>query len=199
MPNSGTPDVYSSGSTDGAPSTCTDAGPPERMIAFGFMACISANDIVRGTISEYTCASRTRRAISWAYCAPKSTTSTACSGVDVTTDPNGGIRQRRGDNSVPHADALRALQAFALGEQCRGHHDLGLLEFLHRFIAAGRHRRAQRAEEIHASVVLVGRADEDLAHGTSRLRLHSSPAGQGGMERGHAPVVATTGRFDSRG
>ena len=29
-----------------------------------------------GTISEYTCASRTRRAISWAYWAPKSTTRT---------------------------------------------------------------------------------------------------------------------------
>ena len=29
---------------------------------------------VPGTISENTCASRTRRAISWAYCAPKSRT-----------------------------------------------------------------------------------------------------------------------------
>ena len=32
-----------------------------------------------GTISEYTASSRTRRAISWAYWAPKSTTRTACS------------------------------------------------------------------------------------------------------------------------
>ncbi len=32
--------------------------------------------MVEGTISLYTRASRTRRAMSWAYCAPKSTTRT---------------------------------------------------------------------------------------------------------------------------
>jgi len=46
------------------------------MMAFGSLASISATGIVRGTISEYTCASRTRRAMSCAYCAPKSTTRT---------------------------------------------------------------------------------------------------------------------------
>src|SRR5215207_3477748 len=46
------------------------------MIAFGFRASISATGRVCGTISEYTPSSRTRRAISWAYCAPKSTTRT---------------------------------------------------------------------------------------------------------------------------
>ena len=38
-------------SNTGAPSTCTDAGPPERMIAFGLRASISAAGIVRETIS----------------------------------------------------------------------------------------------------------------------------------------------------
>ena len=52
------------------------AGPPERTIAAGSRASSSATLAVCGTISEYTCASRTRRAISCAYCAPKSTTST---------------------------------------------------------------------------------------------------------------------------
>ena len=44
-----------------------------------------------GTISEYTASSRTRRAISWAYWAPKSTTSTACScaGGAVSGDVGG--------------------------------------------------------------------------------------------------------------
>jgi hypothetical protein len=37
------------------------------MIAAGLRASISAAGIVCGTISEYTFASRTRRAISWAY------------------------------------------------------------------------------------------------------------------------------------
>src|SRR5947207_13608025 len=46
------------------------------MIAFGRLASISATGMVDGTISEYTWHSRTRRAISCAYCAPKSTTRT---------------------------------------------------------------------------------------------------------------------------
>src|SRR6478752_6038110 len=105
MPNSGTPEVYSSGSTDGAPSTCTDAGPPERMIAFGFIAAISANDIVRGTISEYTCASRTRRAISCAYCAPRSTTRTGRGSLMLGTLP--AFSQHPEDDVEPAGTALR--------------------------------------------------------------------------------------------
>src|ERR1700712_1792582 len=46
------------------------------MIAAGDLASMSFADIDDGTISEYTAASRTRRAISWAYWAPKSTTRT---------------------------------------------------------------------------------------------------------------------------
>src|SRR5688500_16523123 len=60
----------------GAPSWWTDFGPPEKITPTGFLAAISSAVIVYGTISEYTCASRTRRAMSWAYCAPKSTTRT---------------------------------------------------------------------------------------------------------------------------
>ena len=73
------------------PSAYTDDGPPDRMIAAGSLAeQVARRDAVCGTISEYTLASRTRRAISCAYCAPKSTTRTgrwvvaAGSGVCVT-------------------------------------------------------------------------------------------------------------------
>ena len=45
----------------------TDCGPPERMIAVGRLARMSATLAVCGMISEKTRASRTRRAISWAY------------------------------------------------------------------------------------------------------------------------------------
>ena len=43
---------------------------------------------------------------------------------------------------------------------CRpgGDHDLGLLELLDRLVAGGRHRRAERTEEVEAAVVLVRRA-----------------------------------------
>ena len=76
MPKVGTPASKSDGSTLGAPSAYTDDGPPERISATGRRASISSTGIVWGTISLYTRASRTRRAISWAYCAPKSTTRT---------------------------------------------------------------------------------------------------------------------------
>src|SRR5690242_12951843 len=81
----------------GAPSAYTDEGPPERMIAAGRLASISATGMVDGTISLYTRASRTRRAMSWAYWAPKSTTSTvsgagggAGEGTEATGRPFGG-------------------------------------------------------------------------------------------------------------
>ena len=52
-----------------------------------------------GTISEYTASSRTRRAMSWAYWAPKSTTSTACScsgsGVGRSATSVQGLDRRR--------------------------------------------------------------------------------------------------------
>src|SRR3954452_24332564 len=53
------------------------------MIAFGRLASMSAIGIVDGTISLKTRHSRTRRAISWAYWAPKSTTRTVSKGSAV--------------------------------------------------------------------------------------------------------------------
>src|SRR5438477_3070984 len=186
MPSTGTPASYSAASIDGASSTCTDAGPPERMIPFGRRASISSKGIVRGTISEYTCASRTRRAISCAYCAPKSTTRTV-SNASVTTGA-----------SVPHADALRALQGLALGADGGGHHHLGLLELLDGLVPARGHRGAQGAEQVEPAVVLVGRAHEHLAQRAPRLGAYPCAARERGMERGHAPVVAAPGRLVRR-
>ena len=51
MPNVGTPASNSAGSTCGAPSAYTDDGPPDRIIAAGRRARISATGIVDGTIS----------------------------------------------------------------------------------------------------------------------------------------------------
>ena len=70
MPNTGTPAPSRVGSSDGAPSAYTLDGPPERMTALGSLASMSATGIVCGTTSLNTRASRTRRAMSWAYCAP---------------------------------------------------------------------------------------------------------------------------------
>src|SRR5881227_1878059 len=142
MPRTGTSPWYTASSIVGAPSTCTDFGPPLKMMPLGLRASMSAIGMSRGTISEYTCASRTRRAISCAYCAPKSTTSTVSNGGASTLA------------LATHADALAALEALALGLQRGGHHDLGLLELLDRLVAGGGHRRAQGAEEVEGAVVL---------------------------------------------
>jgi hypothetical protein len=52
------------GSKLGAPSSVTELGPPERMIAVGFHSRIHSSERVGGWISEKTRASRTRRAMS---------------------------------------------------------------------------------------------------------------------------------------
>src|ERR1700683_5044830 len=111
--------------------------------------------------------------MSWAYWAPKSTTRTV-SGVSATTKvESAGRATGTGRGSVPHPHSLRALQCFALGLQGRGHHHLGLLEFLDRLVAARGHGRAQRAEEVHAPVVLVGGPEEDLGERPPYRRPHA--------------------------
>ena len=89
MPSTGTPARSRSAppGSGGAPGAYTEAGPPDRMMAAGFLARISAAGMVLGTISEYTWHSRTRRAISWAYWAPKSTTRTVSKSVLGCTVP----------------------------------------------------------------------------------------------------------------
>src|SRR5213075_940909 len=76
MPSVGTPVSNSPVATCGASSVYTDEGPPERITALGLSAAISAAVAVDGTISLKTLHSRTRRAMSCAYCAPQSTTTT---------------------------------------------------------------------------------------------------------------------------
>jgi hypothetical protein len=60
------------GSTLGAPSSYTLAGPPERMTPTTFRARSSAGVTSCAKISQYTRDSRTRRAMSCVYCEPKS-------------------------------------------------------------------------------------------------------------------------------
>src|SRR4051812_33374373 len=65
------------------------------MIAAGSRSSIAATGMVWGTISEYTRASRTRRAMSWAYWAPKSTTRTRSWSVVTGHPTQRGPRPRR--------------------------------------------------------------------------------------------------------
>ena len=77
-------------------------GPPDRISADGRRAATSAAVIRFGTISEKTCSSRTRRAISWAYWAPKSTTRTGPAGI-------GGVGGQRLDRKPPLVEPVGML------------------------------------------------------------------------------------------
>src|SRR5215470_4645408 len=110
----GTPASNNPSGAGGAPGAYTDAGPPDRMMAFGRRASISAVRIVCGTISEYTWHSRTRRAISCAYWAPKSTTRTV-SGVSATRPPSSaGERTEPPFRKSPGRASLVGLLAWLL-------------------------------------------------------------------------------------
>ena len=110
--------VVDPASIDGAPSTCTDAGPPERMIPFGRLASISASGIVRGTISRVD--------VRLAH-APGDQLRVLRPEVDDEDGVDWGASTR---HLSTHADALAALEGLALGLQRRGDHHLGLLELL---------------------------------------------------------------------
>src|SRR5262245_61739903 len=76
MPSTGTLAVKIAGSADGASPSMTDAGPPDRMMPRGAnFSRVALSTDWKGWISQYTPASRTRRAINWVTWEPKSTIS----------------------------------------------------------------------------------------------------------------------------
>src|SRR5689334_9304069 len=96
MPRTGTPAPNKPAGAGGAPSAYTEAGPPDKITAFGLRARICADGVLAGTISECTWHSLTRRAISCAYWAPKSTTTTvSCSAAGCTVPPSAGTSHAR--------------------------------------------------------------------------------------------------------
>src|SRR5438132_8459769 len=127
----------------GASSAYTEAGPPERMSACGRRARTCCAVIVCGTSSEYTRASRTRRAINCAYCPPRSTTSTGRSS---------GGRSGIGRISAPVIRRLlrdRDVVRVRLTEAGGGDpHELGPFHVLDRRGAAVAHRLPQPTDQL---------------------------------------------------
>src|SRR5215469_16226603 len=72
MPSTGTPSANTAAGALGGFASVTDSGPPERMMPRGAKARTAASLVSHGCISQYTPSSRTRRAMSCVYCAPKS-------------------------------------------------------------------------------------------------------------------------------
>src|SRR4051794_33942200 len=90
------------------------------MIAFGRFASMSASGIVDGTISEKTRHSRTRRAISCAYCAPKSTTRTVSKPSGLLVTMRRAYRARPAEAATPSRSAHVHATAVVRGHRrCR--------------------------------------------------------------------------------
>src|SRR3954468_6239632 len=225
MPSTGMPSSSSSVRSRGASGAYTDAGPPDRISPRGERRLISSRSTVCGSSSLKTPHSRTRRAISCEYWTPQSRTSTSSwriapapaagsrgvtsvSGKYLLPDERGlgepaavflhrgGRPRRRGGRLAgAHADRLSRLELLALRLERRRDHDLGAVERGDVLVAAGGHRRAQRAHQVERAVVLVRGAEQDLLERAVLRRLHARAARQRRVERGHAPVEAAAGRL----
>jgi len=73
MPITGTPLSKITSGARGLPSSSTEAGEPDRITPLGAIRAKASAAALNGTISLYTPASRTRRAISCVTWLPKST------------------------------------------------------------------------------------------------------------------------------
>src|SRR5580765_6988659 len=141
MPSVGIPSRNSDGSTCGAPSAYTDAGPPERISAAGLRATTSAGETRCETSSEYTRATRTRRAISCEYWPPRSTTRTGRSSGSASARGSATIVRRvLRDRDVVR---VRLVQARA-GDP----HEARRLQRLDRRRAAVAHRLTEAADDL---------------------------------------------------
>lgn len=81
------------------------------MIACGLRAASSLQGVSCGTISQYALSSRTRRAINWLYCAPKSKTRTVAGGTAPIFEAQEADACRRNRPGVTVAQLNRADRA----------------------------------------------------------------------------------------
>src|SRR6266849_2756212 len=109
--------------------------------------CFSSDHgVVPGTSSQYTLASRTRRAISWLNCDPKSRTSTVCSRGPPLSSSRAAAAVML-SSALPHAHVLGLLEHLALGGDRRRDDHLHMLELGDVVGATNAERRAQRPGE----------------------------------------------------
>src|ERR1700742_693031 len=202
MPSIGTSRSSSWVGKAGAPSSYTEAGPPESTSAFGLRARIRSMSAFAGSSSANTPHSRIRRAISCEYCPPKSRTSTSSTARGSGSSPPGstiscssalaatpsviadGDSRGHGRSPVrPHPDALLVLELLALAHQRRRDHHLGPLEGADVLVSTGGHRGFQRPHQVEGAVVLLRRAEQDLLHRPVLLGRDAGAAGQRRVER----------------
>src|SRR5919201_3030052 len=143
MPSVGMPSSNKPGSTRGARPAYTDAGPPLKISACGLRARTWSAATPWPMSSEYTRHSRTRRAISCAYCPPRSSTSTgrssgARAGSGRTLAPI--VRRLLRDRDVVRMTLTQARRRYA--------DELRVLHVLDRRGAAVAHGLAKASDEL---------------------------------------------------
>src|SRR3954447_8561499 len=197
MPSVGTPRSKSAGSTYGAPSAYTDAGPPLRISACGFRARTCSGVTVCGTSSEKTRHSRTRRAISCEYCPPRSTTRTGrSSGL-----ASGSCRTSASAPIVRRLLRDRHVVRMRLPQAGRGDpNELRVVQLLDRRRAAIPHRLPQSPDELvqdrrerslvrNASLDSLRHELVDVLDVTLEVPVLRERARPHGAERAHAAVL----------
>src|ERR1700688_4044671 len=137
----------------------------------------SDQGVVPGTSSQYTLAWRTRRAISWLNCDPKSRTRIVC----CRKPPFAASRSWAAaavmlSSALSHAHVLGLLEDLAFGGDRRRDHHLHVLELGDVASAADTEGGAQRPSEVLASVVDPRRAQQDLAQGGLGANVNASTA-----------------------
>src|SRR2546423_2429603 len=195
MPSVGIPSSNRLGSTRGASSAYTDAGPPLRISACGLRARTCDAVTPWPTSSEYTRQSRTRRAISCAYWPPRSSTRTgrssgARSGSERTSAPivRRLLRHR-------HVVGMTLAQA-----RSRDTDELRALHLVDRRRAAVPHRLAQAADELvedarqralvrHPPLDPLGNELLDVLDVPLEVAVAGRAAGAHRTERAHAAVL----------
>src|SRR4030088_451583 len=196
MPSVGIPSSKMPGSTCGASSAYTDAGPPLKMIAYGLRARTASGEIVWPTSSEYTRHSRTRRAISCEYCPPKSITSTGRSStVGKGTTFDGSAAIVRGLFRNRHVVRMRFAQP-----RRRDSHEARALHLVDRRRSAVAHRLPQAADELmqyrrqrslvrNAPLDPLGDELVDILDVTLEVPVLRERAGLHRADRAHAAVL----------
>src|SRR6516225_1470945 len=91
MPSTGTPSSNTAAGARGGSAAVTDSGPPERITPRGRKARTCASPMSQGWISQYTPSSRTRRAMSCVYCAPKSRIRMRCAWMSGCAAATAGV------------------------------------------------------------------------------------------------------------
>src|SRR5437773_5036816 len=151
----------------------------------------SSHGVVPGTSSQYTLASRTRRAMSWLYCEPKSRTRTVWRPCSLFAAGRACVAAAvLLSSGLPHADVLGLLQGFALRRDRRGDHHLDVLELGDVARAAHAERRAQRAGEVLRAVVDTCGTEQDFLEGGPRDDVHPCAARQVRVRSRHDHVAA---------